>query len=63
MNTRFDQSLGAKDTLLAKQLAPIELVVALPYFSESRVRQGGTHSLKSLAWLIGKPQMASSEQQ
>ena len=44
MNTRLDQSLGAIDALLAKQLAPIELVVRLPYFSESRVRQGGTHS-------------------
>ena len=50
MNTRLDQSLGALDTLLSKELVPIVLVVRLPYFSESTVRKGGTHSMKSLAW-------------
>ena len=60
LNTRLDQSLGAIDTLLAKQLEPIELVVRLPYFSESRVRQGGTHSLKSVAWSAEAAQKAES---
>lgn len=42
MNTRLDQSLGALDTLLSMDLVPIELVVRLPYFSESTVRKSGT---------------------
>jgi hypothetical protein len=63
LNTRLDQSLGAVDALLAKELVPIELVVRLPYFSESKVRQGGTHSLKSVAWSINEPQTPSSEPQ
>ena len=50
MNTRLDQSLGALDSLLSKDLMPIELVVRLPYFSESTARKGRTHSMKSLAW-------------
>jgi len=50
MNTRLDQSLGALDTLLSKELVPIVLVVRLSYFPKSTVRKGGTHSMKSLAW-------------
>ena len=48
MNTRRDQSLGALNTLLFKDLVPKELEVRLPYFSVSTVRKGGTHSMRGL---------------
>lgn len=50
LNAQLDDSLGPLDRALRKSIDPVELIVRLPYFSESTVLRGGTHTLKSAAW-------------
>ena len=62
LNTRLDKSLGAVDQLLApKPVAPIEMVVRLPYYSESEVLKGGTHRMTNAAWSPAEEQNTPAE--
>ncbi|MCH9807504.1 MAG: hypothetical protein K0U74_07220 [Alphaproteobacteria bacterium] len=50
LNARLDESLGPLDAAMRKPLEPVELTVRLPYYSESTVLRGGTHTLKNVGW-------------
>jgi hypothetical protein len=50
VNAELDESLGVLDRMWRKEIAPVTLNVALPYFSKNHLLVGGTHRLKSIAW-------------